>query len=377
MKSLIILGAGIIQIPVIRKAKELSYHTIVVDYDEQAPGIQYADEFYNISTNDKCQILALAKEKKVDGILTTSDYPVNVVAYVSQALGLPGMSEKLAEICTNKYLQRSYFFEHQINVPRFRLITSFDALTEIDYFPCIIKPVDSSASRGVKKVDTLQALQDQFAETLCNSKSGQMIVEEYIEGKEYSVETLSQHRKHHIIQITEKLTIGEDQGYFVEDTHIEPARLSEDVRRQVECSVLEILDKLQVDNCPTHTELKINKKGIFVVEIACRLGGDYITSDLVPLSTGVDMLGNLIKLSLGMNIDVSSRKKGVAAVQFLNDKNYERCVAFIEKENLSIVKSEVYPYESHLIKDSLARLGYIILHTDSQDEMRDILLKIK
>lgn len=372
-----ILGAGIIQIPVIRKAKELSYHTIVVDYDEQAPGIQYADEFYNISTNDKRQVLALAKEKKVDGILTTSDYPVNVVAYVSHALGLPGMSEKLAEICTNKYLQRSYFLEHQINVPRFRLITFFDALTEVDYFPCIIKPVDSSASRGVKKVDTLQALQDQFAETLRNSKSGQIIVEEYIEGKEYSVETLSQHRKHHIIQITEKLTIGEDQGYFVEDTHIEPARLSEDVRRQVECSVFEILDKLQVDNCPTHTELKINKKGIFVVEVACRLGGDYITSDLVPLSTGVDMLDNLIKLSLGVNIDVSSRKKGVAAVQFLNDKNYERCVAFIEKENPSIVKSEVYPYESHLIKDSLTRLGYIILHTDSQDEMRDILLKIK
>lgn len=372
-----ILGAGIIQIPVIRKAKELSYHTIVVDYDAHAPGIGYADEFYAISTNDKLQVLALAQEKKVDGILTTSDYPVNVVAHVSHVLGLPGMSEKLAEICTNKYLQRSYFQEHQINVPRFLLITSFENLTEVDYFPCIIKPVDSSASRGVKKVDTSEELQAQFAETLRNSKSGQVIVEEYIEGKEYSVETLSQHGKHHIIQITEKLTIGEEQGYFVEDTHIEPARLSENEKRQVESAVLDILDKLQVDNCPTHTELKVNRKGIFVVEVACRLGGDYITSDLVPLSTGVDMLGNLIKLSLGVDIEVSSRQQGVAAVQFLNDKNYERCVAFIEEGHPAIVKSEVYPYESHLIKDSLARLGYIILHTATQEEMKDILLKIK
>lgn len=372
-----ILGAGIIQIPVILKAKELSYHTIVVDYDEQAPGIEYADEFYNISTNDKEQVLSLCREKNVDGILTTSDYPVNVVAYISHTLALSGMSEKLAELCTNKYLQRTYFQEHQINVPRFIQITSFDELEKVDYFPCIIKPVDSSASRGVKKVDTLEALQAQFDETLRNSKSGRVIVEEYIEGKEYSVETLSQHGIHHIIQITEKLTIGEEQGYFVEDTHIEPARLKEDEKRQVESSVLEILDKLQVDNCPTHTELKINKNGIFVVEVACRLGGDYITSDLVPLSTGVDMLGNLIKLSLGVDIDVSFRKQGIAAVQFLNDKNYERCVAFIGKGHPAIVKSEVYPYESHLIKDSLARLGYIILHTENQEEMSDILLKIK
>lgn len=377
MKRLMILGAGFMQIPVIRKAKELSYHTIVVDYNSHAPGIQYANEFYNISTTDKKEILALAQEKKIDGILTTSDYPVNVVAYVSRVLGLSSMSEKLAELCTNKYLQRTYFRENQIRVPEFRLVESLDELNGFDHFPCIIKPVDSSASRGVKRVRNWSELKDQFAETASYSSLGKVIVEEFIEGKEYSVESLSQHGEHHIIQITEKQTIGEEKGYFVEDTHIEPARLNGLERRKVEDFVKEVLRKIHVDNCPTHTELKINGDGIFIIEIACRLGGDYITSDLVPLSTGVDMLENLIKLSLDVNIEVAIKNKGVSAVQFLNNKNYERCLAFIEGGDPSIVKYEVHPFEPHEIKDSLARFGYIIFHAANRDEIEKVLLKIR
>lgn len=377
MKRLMILGAGIIQVPVIKRAKELSCHTIVVDFDKNALGIEYADEFFDISTIDKEAVLRLAREKQIDGILTTSDYPVNVVAYVCRILGLVGMSEEIARVCTNKYMQRCHFQALGIPVPWFRQVATINEARDLDMFPCIIKPIDSSASRGVRRVDSREELLSQFEETRSFSRSGHVIVEEFITGKEYSVETLSQQGRHHVVQVTEKRTIGESHGYFVEDAHVEPARLSASKRQEVACFIQDVLTRIGVDNCPTHTEIKINERGIFIIEMACRLGGDYITSDLVPLSTGVDMLGNLIRLSLGEKIDVVASREDVSAVQFLNTRNYERCLAFIEKGHPAIVRYEIFPYERHEIKNSSDRLGYIILSAKSQSEIDDVLLKIQ
>jgi carbamoyl-phosphate synthase large subunit len=226
MKKLLILGAGIIQIPVILKAKELNIYSIVLDYDEKAPGINYADAFYGISTNDTEKVLTLAKKLNITGILTTSDYPVNTVAKVAQELSLPGMSIELANLCTNKYLQRQFFRNNDVRVPKYVFIKSVDDLFCIDFFPCIIKPVDSSASRGVKLVHNQKEIVDQYPISKNYSKSNGVIVEEFIHGREFSVETITQHGNTHIVQITEKLTIGEEFGYFVEDTHIMPARIT-------------------------------------------------------------------------------------------------------------------------------------------------------
>lgn len=377
MKRILILGAGSIQVPIITKCKELSLYTIVADYDAQAPGLKYADETYIVSTNDKEGVLEIARKSRIDGILTTSDYPVNVVAYVSKELGLSSMSEETAKLCTNKYFQREFLKENRFKYPQFYCMDSLEGIDRFWKFPYIVKPVDSSASRGVRKVNSREELIDQFEIARSNSRSGEVIVEEFIEGKEYSVETFSQHGKHHVIQITEKLIIGEEAGYFVEDTHIEPALLTDLEKGKIEKTVCDILSGMKVDNCPTHTELKINSDGIFIIETACRLGGDYITSDLVPLSTGIDMLGNLIRVSLGLEIDVQVGKNKISAVQFLNDRNYDRCVSFIEKKNPSVVRYEINSYDKHQIKCSTDRLGYIILNTDSRSEMNEILAQIK
>ena len=111
--------------------------------------------------------------------------------------------------------------------------------------------------------------------------------------------------------------------------------------------------------------------------MACRLGGDYITSDLVPLSTGIDMLANLVRLSLGIPIERKKTITKISCVQFLNPDNYERCKQFVDSKDTHIIRSEIREYSTHRIENSLDRLGFIIMQTDNYDQIDNILKKIK
>lgn len=377
MKKILILGAGNIQVPIILKAKELGLYCIVADMDSCAPGFEFSDEQLAISTLDTDKLMKYAENNNLDGVLTTSDYPVNVVASISKKLHLSAMPEDVAKICTNKYLQRELFLRSGVHTPAFYLCDQQTDLSLYQEFPYVVKPVDSSASRGVQRVDSLAQLKDAFDLALSYSRKGQVLIEDFIDGREFSVETFTQKGRTSIIAVTEKLIIGEDEGFFVEDTHIEPARIAADEYGIIAAEVIKAINIIGLDNCPSHTEVKLNSGGAFIIEIACRLGGDYITSDLVPLSTGVDMLGNLVKISLGETIDVTKKRSRYSCVQFLNPQNYTRCVEFIESHDAHISRYDIRPYSKTLIKSSLDRLGYIIFSTDTLAELESILDKIK
>lgn len=377
MKTILILGAGQMQVPIIALAKQMGHTTIVADFDSSAPGFKYADVKSTISTIDKDAVLELAKSEHVDGILTTSDYPVRVVAYVGEKIGLPAMTQRVAEVCTNKYQQRLLFRNNGINTPFFIQCDTKSDLSSLNEFPYIVKPVDSSASRGVERVHNSEHLQEAVKSACVQSRSGNAIVESFIGGKEFSVETLTQNNVTHIIQITEKLTRGEEQGYFVEDTHIEPARISDEEAEAIRKEVLRATKAVGVDNCPTHTEIKLWNGKPYIIEMACRLGGDYITSDLVPLSTGISMMENLIRLSLGETIDIKPKFHRWSCVQFLNEENYYRCQKFVASGDFHIKRYEIGEYHDNVIKSSLDRLGYIILQAETRREIEETLTKIK
>ena len=376
MKKIMILGAGEMQVPIIQKAVELSIYTIVVDYDPKAPGFRIADKPVLLSTNDYENIIILAQNENIDGILTTSDFPVNIVAKVSNELSLPAMSVNVAAICTNKYLQREFFNQFKINAPKYKLIEDITELKRINYFPVVIKPVDSSASRGVKMVNNLDELEKQFQKSKEFSKQGKVIVEEFIPGREFSVETITQKGITNIIAITEKNIESSKKGFFVEDSHIIPARICKKEFKVISDEVINAINKLKINNSPTHTEVILNGNGVFIVEIACRLGGDFITSDLVPLSSGVNMLENLLDLALGKDININPEFKKVSSIQFLNNKNYQNCVKFVEQGNNTIIRSEIKEYHNNEISSSFDRMGYLILQTNDMLEMEEILNKL-
>lgn len=376
MKKLMILGAGEMQVPVIKKSKARGLYTIVTDYDSEAPGFKYADVALKISTVDFDEILTAGRYYNINGILTTSDYPVNTVAKVSHELHLTSMSPEVARICTNKYLQRNFFLENNIPSPFFQLISSKEDLNRIETFPLIIKPIDSSASRGVKKVKNRTELITQYDITKTFSNSGDVLVEEFISGNEYSIETFSQYGNHSIIAITDKRLIEGNGTYFVENTHILPAFLTKKDEALIRGTVLDLLTKLEVDNCPCHVEIKLNDRGAFVIEIACRLGGDFISSNLVPLATGIDMLENLINISLGDEISLNKKNNTVAAIQFINHSNYSKSREFIKHYSKFISESSIKEFHNREIENSFDRMGFIILKANNHDIMYDLLEKL-
>lgn len=374
--NLLILGAGVIQQPIIRECKSLGHTTIVADYDPAAPGLADADKKLIISTNDTEALLEAANELAIDGIITTSDYPVRSVARIACELGLPGLSERCAEICTDKYLQRRVLGDAGLRVPHHVLITPHDMVPASWCFPVIVKPVDSSASRGVRRVDSADELYDAVKYAMSFSRSSCVIVEEFLKGNEFSVEVLVQHGAAHIIAITQKSTSGDEGRYFVEEQHIVPAEISQHDEVAIRETVSQALIAVGMDNCASHTEVMMTATGPVIIEIAARLGGDFITSDLVPLATGVDMMQNLIRISLGEQIDAIPRHRKFAGIHFITPENYDRACAkhsLLQNDPRLIRLERGKMTDNRKLQSSLDRLGYWIACADSRTELHDAL----
>lgn len=363
------------QIPIIKKVNELGYISVVADYDPSAPGFRCSNIKYVVSTLDYDGILDVATSEKVAGILTTSDAPVCVVAKVAKQLGLHAMSEETAEICTNKLKQRILFRDNNIGSPFFEIVDTKARDVEFPSFPCIVKPVDSSASRGVTLVHKAEGLRASIDYAFEYSKSDNVLVEQFVEGREFSVETFTQDKKTTVVAITEKHLL--DNGYFVENIHIEPADVTDFEAHLIKTEVMKAIEAVGLDNAPSHTEVKLWNGKVYIIEMACRLGGDYITSDLVPLSTGIDMSANLVKISVGDRIDVVQTKTHCAAVQFINNFNYSVCKRYVDSNNTHIMRYEIAPYSDTLIRNSLDRLGYIIIAGSNRDMINVELSKIQ
>lgn len=377
-KKILIIGAGEMQVPIIHKAKKLGLYVLTVDKNIDAVGNKYADIALEIDTIDRDRILEAAVKYEIDAILTTSDYPVKVVAFISQKINLHGPSIGATEIATNKYLLRKKLQNSNIVVPLFWNLRSENDIirqkNEYNY-PLIIKPVDSSASRGVRKINCFDELVEGYREAKKFSLSGEVVLEEYIEGNEYSIESLTQNGKTFIIAITEKQTNGSGGEYFVEDRHIIPALLTEKdeiaIKEMVECAV----SSIGLDNSASHTEIKLSKKGPIIIEIGARLGGDYITSDLVHIATGVDMLKNACLLALGEKIQIQKTQKLFSGIQFINSENYKAATKKIEiiSNRKDYVRSEIKEYQNKKLTNSLDRLGYFICKSETRKGLYELL----
>lgn len=376
MQKILIIGAGEMQVPVIQKAKELGYKTIVTDFCDQAPGFKFADCKCVVDTHDLEGNLQIAQDYDVAGVLTTSDYPVNTVAYICNEMGIKGISIEGAKICTNKYLQRKILLENKMKVPRFLKcnILDFNIENISDFeFPIIVKPLSSSGSRGVIKVIEEGDMQKVLDAASVYASDNIILIEEYINGNEYSVEILIQNGEIFIITITQKELLQSNDN-FVEGRHIVPAQLKKSVEDKIKKYSYEVINVIGLDNTAVHLELKVTKRGEpILIEVGCRLGGDYITSDLVPLSTGVDMLESIIKIAVNEKINITNKISKFVGVQFITSENYNDIVYFLKKEPKGIVKSEIKKYKQVITTNSLDRLGYYIACANSREELLYIL----
>ena len=370
-----ILGASILQIPAIIKAKEMGLKVVAVDMNPEAVGFQVPDiEKEIISTIDIEKVLEAAKVHKIDGIMTlASDMPMRTVAVVAQTLGLPGIDKQTALNTTNKAVMRKCLETNHVPIPEYYKICSLEEYWKIiENFKfkgkkCIVKPADNSGSRGVNLISDFsnnQELNNVYKYSKQFSRGGEILVEEYMEGKEVSVETISINGICHILQITDKLTTG--APYFVEMGHSEPSMLEESMQEKIKEIACKAVKAVGIESGPSHTEIIVTNEGPKIVELGARMGGDNITTHLVPLSTGIDMVKSCILLAIGEYPDISRKCDKGAAIRYLNTKqgrltniyNVETAKKIEGIKQISIVRH--VGEEITKIKSSVDRMGFVI-----------------
>ena len=317
MKKLAVIGASYLQLPLVLKAKEMGLEVHCFAWEEGAICKDYADYFYPISITEKELILKECQMIQIDGVCSiASDVAVATISYVAEKMSLIGNSIKSAEKSTNKYLMRKALQKHTVNTPIYASDSDID-LIETMSFPMIVKPTDRSGSLGVQKIENKETLQTAIDFAKKQSLSNSAIVEEYIEGVEVSVEAISWKGKHYVLTITDKDTTGEP--YFVELGHHQPSNLPKETQGKIIEQTFKSLDALSVESGASHSEFKITSNGeVYAIEIGARMGGDFIGSDLVYLSTGYDFLKAIIDVSLGYFSEPNLRLQTYSGVYFLS-----------------------------------------------------------
>lgn len=295
-----VLGANEPLIPFYRQAKNLGYQIVGIAIEKGAVCKKYCDTFYPISFADKEKVLGVCRKEKVDGITSFSlESALPTLVYVAKAMGLVSNSEESIAITQSKYTQREALLDARIPVPKFFLIKDVDELSKVKCnFPVIVKPVDSGGSQGICKVDSVDKLKEAYHYAVSYSRSSNVIIEEYVDGREFSVEYISHKGTHYFLQITDKVTSGAPR--FVEMQHHQPADISSACKLRIKEMVEHTLTALKITDSASHTEIKLNSRGeLYIIETGARMGGDYISSDLVRLSTGYDFVDGAIKLAIG------------------------------------------------------------------------------
>lgn len=365
-KKLAIVGASYLQLPLVQKAKEMDIEVHCFAWEEGAVCKPLVDHFYPISTVDKEKILDVCQDVKIDGICTiASDVAAPTVAYVANKMDLVGNSYESAVKANNKYLMRNAFMEAGVPCPQFKMVTSAKDAHSMEWtFPLIVKPTDRSGSLGVTKVLTPEELAPAVEKALSVSFKKEAMVEEYIEGREISVEFISFNGNHYPLQITDKVTT--EAPHFVELEHHQPSSLSPEMFEKIYEITKKALNALGITNGASHSEYKITKEGrIAVMEIGARMGGDFIGSDLVNLSTGYDFLKGVIEVALGTFEEPQLTIHKHSGVYFLC-KETERLKSIIEKHNQypEIVKAEITDPVLRNIECSADRSGYFIYQSN-------------
>ena len=376
MKKVLIFGVGELQRSIILRAKRMGLYTVGIDPCADAVCRDDVDAFEVVGGQDYEGTCAVVEKHGINAIVTAAtDKPLVMMARIAEKYGFPFYSVETAQWSTDKFQMKQRFELGGVPHAQGRLISKAEE-AEGFVFPVIVKPRDNSGSRGVKLCRNKNELQISINEALENSKLENVLVEEFIEGPEYSIESLHHDGKSEVIQFTEKKTT--EFPYNVELGHIQPANISEENKQKIREIVEKIGKALNYENCPSHTELKINERGIFVIETSPRLGGDYITSTLTPLSTGVNLEDELLKISLGESINPQPKAVQYSGVRFFA---FEEGSVIKHTPNEDFVKGwpHVIDFSFNLkegdkvnrITSSLNRYGHLILTAGNRESIED------
>lgn len=366
MKKIAIIGASYLQLPLVLKCREKGFYSICFAYSEGAVCKNHCDEFFDISIIEKEKITEICKAHAIDAVLTiASDVAVTTVNYVATALNLIGNSNDSSLICTDKNKMKDALAKANLPIANYVELSESNELAKVKQlkYPLIVKPSDRSGSLGVTKIMSEEQLNDAFELARDCSLKKTVIIEEFITGKEISVESISFGGEHYFLAFTDKVTSG--APHFVELEHHQPANLTSIENSQIQELLTSALTTLGITNGAAHSELIIDVENkIYINEIGARMGGDFIGSHLVELSTGYDYLNGVLDVSLSRFSPPKIENKAHSGVLFLsNQTNYE---SKFHSQRPEIVQYEINEIKNDTLTKSSDRHGYCIYQSNKK-----------
>lgn len=373
MKKIMVLAAGLLQIDVIEKAKSMGYYVLAVDGNPKAAGFNVADKAICADIVNEETMLKIACDEHVDGVIhPCSEVSMAVMGRINDELGLSGISREQAICATNKHLMRKAF--EKGNAPSPKSILAQDAedawsrlQNEFDT-DAILKPSRNSGSRGIAKVSRNMDKGDfirAYDEALSESRDHSVLIEQFIEGPEFSIEMIVWRGDIHVLTVTDKKTTG--APHFVELGHNQPSCFSATDVETLKAAAVAGVRALGVNNCACHAEAKLMNGKAYLMEVGARLGGDFISTELTHLSTGIDMVAAAIDVALGVEPDLSAKEepKGVCIRYFCPKPGKLVSISNTEVlNNPHVYLWEIYPKEGDVIPavtSSLCRSGHVIV----------------
>ncbi len=387
--KILLLGGSAQQIVAIETAKRLGLYTILCDYLPDNPGQYVADKFYQISTTDKEAVLDIGVKESINGVIAyASDPAAPTAAYVAEKMGLPGNPYKSVEILCNKDKFRKFLKDNNFATPRaegYSIVEEAisDCKKGVFKFPIISKPVDSSGSKGVVKIDNLEDLKQKLNYSMSFSKKHRIIIEEYVEKYGYQIAGDG-------LSIDGNLVFrcfANDHfnpkciNPFVPVSASFPYNMPNYVQEKIHNEIQRLITLLDMKTCTYNFDLRIdNDFNVYLMEVAPRDGGNYIPQ-VIRYATGVDLIEISVKAAIGEKIvapktNVINGFWSYYAAHSLKDGQLKEINISKDVEENNIVEDHIIKYkgdEVQAFSGANTTLGCLIMKFESMEQMLDMM----
>lgn len=346
----LVLAGGFPQIELINKLHARGVYVLLADYNKEPVARHYADEYFQVSTLDIEAVKKVAIENEVDFLITVcTDQALNTVAYVSEELGLPCYINYHTGLnVTNKVFMKKIFLENAIPTARYQIMNEFDIeiIKELQY-PLIVKPVDCNSSKGVKRIDSPDELNAAFMDAICYSRTNTVLIEEFMEGRELSVDIYVEDGKVNILCITQIDKIA-SKDKFIIFRGVYPAEISTDIIEQIWQTAQKVANAFALKNSPMLMQVITDGNKIRVLEFSARTGGGVKYLQIKKV-TGFDVIDAVIDLTMGKKPHYEKRNTEIKYLmnEFIYCKEgvFDRLAGFDELINKDLI-SDYYLFKS-------------------------------
>ena len=377
VKKIMILGASVYQVPLIKTAKRMGLYTIVSSIAGNYPGFSYADKVYYIDTTDKEAILDICQKEGIDGICTSgTDVAVATIGYVNEKMGLSGISEKAAERACNKYAMKSAFKEGGVSASGFIKATSLEeakrAASVIGY-PVVVKCVDSSGSRGISAVNEEKDLEAAYDQAIGYSRQNYVLIEEMLGGVEIGVDGLVKDGEVVLFAPHHKYTY-KYKGITIPAGHSFPYRCSEKVYSEINHQITLAVKALGIDNSAFNSDVFVDGECVYIIEMGGRAGATGIP-ELISMHYGFDFYEKMLMNALGEDMGLPTEFKSQPCMSKLLMSPVDGVISKIDHDAIERIKTKGYEISLDYsagqsveeMHNGTTRIGQIIATNDDEE----------